>query len=59
MGRIDARRLAELVGGREEIRGRTLFICGPPALMRSLFDQLVELGLPPRRIFFEDFDILG
>ena len=59
MGRIDGKQLAGLVDGIEEIRRRTIFICGPPALMRSMFDQLVELGVPRRRIFYEDFDLLG
>jgi ferredoxin-NADP reductase len=59
MGRIDGKQLAGLMGGIEEIRRRTVFICGPPVLMRSMFDQLVELGVPRRRIFYEDFDLLG
>jgi ferredoxin-NADP reductase len=59
MGRIDAKKLAELLGGSDELKRCSVFICGPPALMRSMFDQLVDAGLSPRRIFYEDFELLG
>ncbi|MEM0448427.1 MAG: ferric reductase-like transmembrane domain-containing protein [Methanomassiliicoccales archaeon] len=59
MGRIDAVKLASLVGGVEELRRRAIFVCGPPALMRSMFDQLVRLGVTPRNIIYEDFNLLG
>jgi ferredoxin-NADP reductase len=59
MDRIDARKLAELLGGSEELKRSSAFICMLPALMRSMFDQLVDAGLSPRRIFYEDFDLIG
>lgn len=58
-GRIDASKLAALIGGEEALRQRSVFICGPPAFMRSMFDQLVQSGVPARRIVYEDFDLLG
>lgn len=47
--------LREYVG---DIPGRRAFICGPPAMMNAVEKQLIELGLPKRKIFTERFSFL-
>lgn len=42
----------------KEIREAHVFICGPPAMMYSLRDQLVSAGLDRRRIYLEEFALL-
>ena len=37
--------------------GRDIFICGPPPMMKALKAQLRAAGIPPRRIFTEEFSL--
>jgi len=37
------------------LAGKEIFICGPPAMMKSLRTQLRKLGIPNRKIHSEEF----
>ncbi|WP_244563734.1 ferric reductase-like transmembrane domain-containing protein [Ensifer aridi] len=53
-GRLDAKRLAEIADlkpGQSD-----LFFCGPAALRRVIVDGLEQLGMAPRRVWFERFE---
>lgn len=52
IGRLDMARLAWLVPDATE---RTVFLCGPASFMQAMRRHLVELGVPPGRIFEEAF----
>ncbi len=54
-GRITA---AEIINKTAvDHRVATYFICGPLPMMISLRDQLLDLGVKPSRIIFEDFNL--
>lgn len=57
-GRFDGERIAAMVGGRDELVRRVVFLCGPVPMMRSLAEQFEALGVARRDILFEDFDLL-
>jgi len=57
-GHIDAKWIAEAVGGADELARRTIMMCGPVPMMRDLTEQFVALGVRRRDIVFEDFDLL-
>ena len=38
-----------------DVTSREAFLCGPPPMMDALFKTLIELGVPPKNIFFEKF----
>ncbi len=54
-GMVDRRLLDRLVG--EPGRQDWLFVlCGPPAMLSSVEDALIDIGVPPGRILSERFD---
>jgi predicted ferric reductase len=55
-GRLDASTVDELTEGG--VRGRMIFLCGPVPMMRSIAEGLVRMGVRPRDIVYEDFDLL-
>jgi ferredoxin-NADP reductase len=56
-GRLTARRLREVLesGGRPPISEHDVYLCGPPAFITSLRQQLTDQGVPRSRIFFEQW----
>jgi predicted ferric reductase len=54
-GFLTAQDLAEAVGGIEELKKRMVFMCGPLPMMHAISKQLLELGMSPRQIIFEEF----
>jgi ferredoxin-NADP reductase len=56
-GRLTARRLREVLesGGRPPISEHDVYLCGPPAFITSLRQQLAEQGVPRSRVFFEQW----
>lgn len=57
-GRLNADRIAELLGGKDKLMDRTIFLCGPLPMMESLTRQFIKLGVRPGNIVFEDFNLL-
>jgi len=57
-GRIDADRVSDIIGSDDELRKRTIMMCGPPQMTASLSKQFHKKGIPYRRMLFEDFDML-
>lgn len=51
-GKIDINRIKRLV---KDFREREIYICGPKPMMLGLRDNLVKLGISPKRIHFELF----
>lgn len=54
-GLLTATTIQEKAG---DLTDYAILLCGPPALMRTLKKQFVELGVKPSRIFFEDFNFV-
>ena len=52
---LDARRLHTLV---PDIRQRTIFVCGPQALVSTIRREAERLGVPPDRVHAESFAFL-
>ena len=57
-GRMKADYLQEAAGGLDELRRRLVFLCGPAPMMKDMARQLISLGVHPRNILFEDFNLL-
>lgn len=38
-----------------DLKGKEIFICGPPAMMKSMRAQLRKMGIPNRKIHTEEF----
>ena len=57
-GRITAHNIIRQIGGRDEVKKRIVFLCGPPGLMYALAKGLHKYGIPYRHIVFEDFNML-
>lgn len=53
-GRLTAEKIKETVLDLEK---RLVFLCGPPAMMLSLRDQFIAIGIKKRNIIFEDFNL--
>ncbi len=51
-GFLTAKKVSDMCGGFE---GKEIFICGPPAMMKSLRAQLREMKVPNRKIHSEEF----
>ncbi len=58
-GRITAERISRLLGQGDDLRERVVMLCGPPAMMEDLSRQFRKLGVPPKNIIYEDFNLLG
>jgi predicted ferric reductase len=57
-GRVSGKDIAEMLGGGQELVRRRCFICGPKPMMKALSRQLVDLGVHPRDVIFEDFNLI-
>ncbi len=57
-GRLDSEKISELLGGREKVLGKVIFLCGPLPLMEDLSRQFVKMGVRMKDIVFEDFNLL-
>ncbi len=57
-GRIKASDIVEIVGGKDELKSRAIFMCGPPGMMYSLSKGFKGLGIHNRNIIYEDFNML-
>jgi predicted ferric reductase len=55
-GYLTAEKLAQL-SGQPRLAPAAMFLCGPPAMMRSLGAQCRKLGLPRRSLITEEFAI--
>ena len=53
-GRLTSERVLATVGG--DVRGLTVFMCGPLAMVRGFETELRRAGVPTRRIHREHFD---
>jgi ferredoxin-NADP reductase len=53
-GFIDSDRIKKLV---PDIAQRDSYICGPPAMMATLINQLSEAGIAPDQIHYEAFQL--
>ncbi|HNU61565.1 MAG TPA: ferric reductase-like transmembrane domain-containing protein [Methanofastidiosum sp.] len=58
LGRLSAQDIAQLVGAKEKMTNKLIFICGPNEMMMELADQFIKLGVKPRNIVFEDFNLI-
>ncbi|KYC52180.1 MAG: Sulfhydrogenase 2 subunit gamma [Candidatus Methanofastidiosum methylothiophilum] len=58
VGRITAEHINQLFGIREDIGTKFIFICGPNQMMMELADQFIKMGVKPRNIIFEDFNLI-
>ncbi len=54
-GFIRAQDIVDSVGGVEELKKRTIFICGPIPMMESLTKDFYAMGVSERNIVFEEF----
>jgi len=54
-GHLSAHRIKKMV---HDIEDWIILICGPGAMVASLKDQLVDIGMPEDRIVFEEFDLV-
>jgi len=54
-GFLTGEKIQEDIGGNDALRERLYFLCGPVPMMRSITNQLMELGVKPRQIIFEEF----
>jgi len=52
LGRVTA---ADIEGVTPHLARNDIFICGPPAMMRNLTSNLLDRGVPRRRIHSEEF----
>lgn len=57
-GRVSGKDIAGMLGGTDPLGHRRFFICGPKPMMKALSAQLVELGVEPRDVVFEDFNLI-
>ena len=55
LGRITA---ADIRGVGRELATKDFLICGPPAMIKNLKTQFLELGVPKERIHYEDFSFM-
>lgn len=46
----------DILAASGDLAEKDILICGPPPMIRSLRQQLVEAGIPPERIHAEGFD---
>lgn len=54
-GFLTGKDILKTVDGIEDLKKRTIFICSTPAMMHAISKQLLELGVHPRNIIFEEF----
>jgi len=52
---LTAQIIADHLGGTENFRNRTIYICGPAMMMHALAEQFQNLGVRPSQIVFEEF----
>jgi len=45
-----------VLGEVQDLAAHDVFLCGPPAMMDSITDLLVNLGVPKKHIYSERFD---
>lgn len=57
-GRITTEDIIEMIGGKEEVQRRLIFMCGPPSMMENISKGLHKMGVPYRNIIYEDFNML-
>lgn len=53
-GFLTAKYITEQIG---DLKGKEIFICGPPPMMKGLRAQFKELGIPNRKIHTEEFSM--
>ena len=58
VGRITAEHINQLFEVRDNITKKLIFICGPNQMMMELADQFIKIGVKPRNIIFEDFNLI-
>lgn len=56
-GRLSAEIIIKSIGANN-IGDKLIFICGPTQMMMGLANQFVKIGVSPRNIIFEDFNLL-
>ncbi len=57
-GRLTAEKVEDLIGERQRLLGRVIFLCGPLPMMEDLSRGFIRMGVPVRNIVFEDFKLL-
>ncbi|KYC45316.1 MAG: Sulfhydrogenase 2 subunit gamma [Candidatus Methanofastidiosum methylothiophilum] len=58
LGRISTKNIIELFEINEGLSDMIVFICGPNQMMMELADQFIKIGVKPRNIVFEDFNLI-
>lgn len=53
-GYLTAKYIEEKIGS---LQGKEIFVCGPPAMMKSMRAQLRKMGIPNRKIHSEEFSM--
>ena len=57
-GRITCDDVTRIIGGKQELQKRLVFMCGPPPMMYSLSKIFHKKGFSHSQIIFEDFNML-
>lgn len=57
-GRMTADKITKLFVLEGNIKERLIFICGPTEMMMDLANQFIKIGVAPRNIIFEDFNLI-
>ncbi len=58
LGRLDSEKVSVLLGGKNNVLGKVIFLCGPLPMMENLSRQFLEMGVRINDIVFEDFNLL-
>ena len=53
--RLTAKYVKDTTG---DLSNKQIFLCGPEGMVRSLWEQFVDLGVKPKNIIFEEFNFL-
>jgi predicted ferric reductase len=57
-GRISGKHISDMLGGVQQVVARRFFICGPKPMMKALSEQIAGLGVHPKNVIFEDFNLI-
>ena len=58
LGRLSAGDLLQLFEVKENLTNKLIFICGPNQMMMEIANQFIKIGVKPRNIIFEDFNLI-
>jgi len=58
LGRLSAGDILQLFEVKENLTNKLIFICGPNQMMMEIANQFIKIGVKPRNIIFEDFNLI-